>query len=207
MTDFADLSTRVLVTLGDVGGVKYDSDTLQESFRTVLGYFDRYYPSIATETLTLEDTNREVELDILVNPRSIINIVSPPDSPNHQSDYSPPYYVYFKGATPWVKFLGTYTPVIGNEFLITYSTSHTIDGLDDAEVTTVQYDLLELLIEGVAAYAKKIRAMDLIEEYGTRTPDVTKLFDRSSLDWNQFIANLSGLHSFQMTGFPKGFDI
>lgn len=207
MTDYTDLCTRVLQSLGDPAGDKYDANILLESFRQIVPYFDQYYPQVAADTITLENTEREVELDLLVNCKTIISIVHPPDNTNHNNTYSPPYYTYFKNAIPWVKFLGTYNPIVGDQFLITYITGHYIDGLDDAEQTTIPYELRGFLVEGTCAIAKRIRALALIEEYGTRTPDVTKLLDQYNIEFDIFRQNLACLHSFTMAGYPQGFDI
>lgn len=205
MTDFDDLSIRVLEVVGDKTGVRYTSDQIAEAMRLTLPQFDTYYPQVSTILITLENTARELELDLVVNCKRIIAVVEPASALNNQIEFSPPYYVYFKDAIPWIQFLGTYNPVVGNQLLITYITSHWIDGLDDAEHTTIPYELRSLFIRGCSAYLKQIRAQSQIEQYGVRSPDINRLEESALREIDQFKSDLSCLHSFHMTGFPPGF--
>jgi hypothetical protein len=207
MTDFTDLKARVLEYLGDSAGNRYTDAVLMEAFREALKYFDDFYPQVKVDTITLDSTDREVELDLLVNCRRIISVVSPPDSIDHRKEFSPPYYTYFKQAIPHLKFLGTYNPQVGDQFLVTYVTSHWIDGLDDAEQTSIPYEQRALFVRGAGSIAKQMHANSVNFEYGGRSTEVDRLFGDARASFDQFIQDLSLLQSVTMAGYPKGFDI
>jgi hypothetical protein len=207
MTDFTDLKTRVLEYLGDPSGLRYSDALLTEAFREALKYFDDFYPQVKTDTITLDTVDREVELDLLVNCRRILSVVSATNTADHRVEQSPPYYTYFKDAIPYLKFLGTYNPKVGDQFIITYTTTHWIDGLDDAAQTTIPYNHRALFVRGAGAIAKQIHFTGVNFEYGGRSSEYDRLLSDARASFDQFIQDLTLLQSVTLSGYPKGFDI
>lgn len=207
MTDFTDLKAQVLENVGDPAGTRFTDALLMEAFREALRYFDDFYPQVAVDTITLENTEREVELDLLVNCKKIISVISPPDAINHQQEFSPPFYSYFRQAIPYLKFVGTYNPSIGDQFVITYVTSHWIDGLDDAEQTTIPYDQRALFVRGAGAIAKQMYALSINFDYGIKSSETDRLLGDARASFDRFIQDLTLLQSVTFAGYPKGFDI
>jgi len=208
MTTLSEQITAAQILLGDPTGTKYTTDILTEAFRQSLSWFDMFFPQVLTETITLDSTDRIVELDTLINCKQIISIIHPVDAPNQEKSFSPPFYSFFKGAIPWLQFTGTYIVSIGDQFVITYTSTNWIDGLDDAVATTVPWDLLPLLTRGAVAIAKGIRSSEINEPYGNQGPESTRLLDQHEREMKAFRADLLMLKPVNFVGFPgDGFPI
>jgi hypothetical protein len=188
-TTIADLRSRVLVLLMDVGSAIWDSDPIDEGIRQALAEYGKARPLGIETVITLPGDGREVALDSLTGLQEVTGVWWPYDSSATMETW-PPNKI--KGYTLWwddgqpVLFLNVLDgaqPQQDDELRIWYSAAPEITGLDGAAVTTLPAWHESLIVAGAAGHAAMSRVVDLVETAGTDTYAVVVLgtFGRAQL--------------------------
>ena len=102
-------------------------------------------------------------------------------------------------------FSGRRVPRAGEGLRISYAARYTLEGLDGAAATTLPDRCESALVTGSAGHACLLRATGLIEAYGPRSTDLTRLMEAGRAYLQQFSQALGMLKVLQEFGYPPGF--
>jgi hypothetical protein len=167
MTTIADFRTRIRAILVDAGSAIYTDAIVDEALRQALDEYNQALPFENETVITLPGNGREIALNGLAGLRQVTEVYWPFDS---LSEPWPPnrargFHVYWDDAQP-VLYLNNVEgdePQLGDELRLWYTSSHTIDGLDGAAITTLPGEHEALIAGGAAGHAALGRGVDLIE--------------------------------------------
>jgi hypothetical protein len=144
--DLDTMLARVRADLRDPDGERWSDETLTRHVEHALGDLSLAAPREVTATLTTTDGSRELSLASLTGLVAI-------DAVEYPASQYPPLLVPFSTWGDTLTLEIGRTPAEGEAVTVRYSATHTLDGLGDAEVTTVPDALHDLVVTGVAAYA------------------------------------------------------
>ena len=176
MTTIADFRTRIRLVLVDSGGTIYSDAIVDEALHQALDEYNAALPLDKETVIVLPGDGREIALNGLPGLSRVTDVYWPFDS---TAERWPPnrvrgFYVYWDDAQP-VLYLNNIQgdePQLDDELRLWYTTSHTIDGLDGASITTPPAEHCSLLVGGASGHATLARGVDLVETssadlYGT----------------------------------------
>jgi hypothetical protein len=175
MTTLTDFRTQVLQILGDPSGSRFDTDTLDEALRWALGEYGRAAPQVMTAEFTVTTAGREQDLSSLSGIGSILELYYPYTSGDESPTQQAGFYQYQRGGKLYATISGHNVPAVGDVMRITYTTGQTIENLDSATETSVLSTHEYVLASGAAGKAATMRAAALIEMYGSRQEEYTRL--------------------------------
>ena len=156
-TTLSALTTRLLLTLGDVSANRFTVDITTEAFRLALAEYSYALPLIKTATVTVTIAGREQSLSALTRLTTVTMVLYPWTDDTVEIDPLPAYYYYFTDGVPMVYIGGQRTPAVGDKLRITYALTHTVDDLDTAATCTVPTQDFALLLQGAAGHAARLR--------------------------------------------------
>jgi len=193
-TTLDTLTTRLLLTLGDVSANRFTSDITTEAWKLALAEYSYAVPNIYTKTFTVTQAGREQALPITGTPPpdifpgllSITEVLFPWIDDTEEMDPFQKYYFYFTDGQPVVYIGGNRTPAVGDNIRISYAATHTIDGLNSALTCTVPTFDFELLLMGASGHAARLRTAIYSESFSNH-PEL-KAFAEDNL--TQFRATL-----------------
>ncbi len=167
MTTIADFRTRIRALLVDAAGAIFSDAIVDEALRQALDEYNEALPLGKETVIDLPGDGREIALNGLDGLRQVMEVYWPFDS---LSEPWPPnrargFHVYWDDSQP-VLYLDNVEgdePQLDDELRLWYTTSHTIDGLDGASITTLPGEHCSLIASGAAGHAALARGVDLIE--------------------------------------------
>lgn len=178
--DLGGLRGRVQKVLGDTTNVRWSDDEVDAAIRLALGRMSELRPRAVTDVVDVETR----EFDVSALPVTDAAAVQAVWFPYEASDANAaPLWVEFEtftyNDTLYVRLLCGDEPTAGNVARVVFSAPHTLDGLDDAAVTTFYTRDESALGKGAAAFAFLQRSGSVSEEatiMSVATPNQAALF-------------------------------
>ena len=189
MKTLSDYHCLLYLLLGDAGGRRYTTDTLNMALRQALETVRKYCPNKKTVKAAIAKSN---------GPQSVLNWFPAPDEEilNVRTDTGKPLTaaIYRTGGKTILIFYGPGPrPAAGDKLQVELSLCHTIRDLDGAAQTTVPDSLANTVCTGAAANALRMRARSVTEVFGKRPEDVERLMQQADLMDRFFINQLKEL--------------
>jgi len=201
------LKQRLLQTLQDTSGKRYDDGTLDEAVRQGLDLINRRLPNIVTRDFTVAASGRSQPLTGLENCLYLVSLCVNPAKNSPELEPENGFCYRFEDGSPTLRFTGAAFPRSGDVLRVTCAVPHTLAGLDEATETTLPSACVNALVDGAAAQACQQRAANLSEAYGARTVEVSHLLDLNQTLMERFEQSLSQFKTLQEFGFPPGFSL
>jgi len=178
MSALAAFRTSVLALLSDASNAIFSNNDVDQALRWALSEFSARRPFIRTYQFTLDATTGVHFLPADFIARHITNVQLYDEDPDDIVDLA--YYAYQRDEQ-WI--VETKFEVSAGEVLqISYSTIHTIDGLDSAAGTTLASADEPFIHVGAAGRAAQMRALDRIETINMN-PDVVQKYRLLATDY------------------------
>jgi hypothetical protein len=170
MTTLNELKDRILESLGDSNGTRYDAALLDEALRLALEEYSRALPQLQETVFTVTTAGSSQEISGVKRLLTVIEVLYPFD-PNDLIEHLPadPWYAYNKDGSHWLLF-GEDAPQVGQQFCVRYAAGHTLAGLDGAESTSLPQADESLLAQGAAGHAAIMRSAGMLQAFGKRNP-------------------------------------
>ena len=166
-TTLSTLTTRLLLILGDPEANRFTAEITQEGFRLALSEYSYAAPNIYGKIFTVVQAGREQALpvagedeDAVIFPGliSITRVLYPYTGETaFELDPLQRYYFYFTDGCPVLYIGGQRVPSVGEQIHIDYAAAHQIDGLAEASICTVPTHDFELILQGAAGHAARLR--------------------------------------------------
>ena len=156
------LTDRVETRLQDSGNARWAATDVNEAIEMALEQWSRHDPHSAVGTVTLSADGREIDVSSLTGIMRIEQVWWPYDS---TTPGYPPKWVQFELWPGSILYIDDETePSSGDKVRIWYTKMHTINLLNSATATTIPAEDIAYLINGAAAFAAEMRAVELAEE-------------------------------------------
>jgi hypothetical protein len=140
-----------------------------------LEQWSRHDPTESISTLTLSADGREVDISSLTTLLRVTKVWWPYDS---TTPGYPPSWARFEVWPGSILFIDEETePSSGEKVRVFYTKMHTINGLNSATATTLPAEDIGYFINGAAAFAAEMRAIELAEELNVDRDVVDRLTD------------------------------
>lgn len=155
------LRSRVQARLQDSGASRWSTDDLDEAIRTALQQYTLKSPAHAIGTVELAAAGREIDVSSLTGLLRVEKVWWDYDS---ETPGYPPNWRQFEvwpGAILYID--DPEEPASGETIRVWYTKSHTVNGLDSANATTVPEEDIEIIVTGAAYFAAQQRALELAE--------------------------------------------
>ena len=197
------LISRIRSYLKDNLSEHYSDEDITNAIRQAAAIYSTNLPQLIAETVTLTATSKTQPLN-LAGLSGSANTITHVISLDHYPSYSLPlregsgiggipinaYYLYHASGSPTLQITELFPPNAGDAMDIRYTATHTINGLDNATVTTIPLYHLHAIIIGSAAIACNMRALSLTEAYGSRASDNNQLTAWSNAQLLTFLTML-----------------
>jgi hypothetical protein len=184
MSSITEYRTAVLTLLDDAAGGRYSSDLIDQTVRLALREYGRVHPNLAT--YNVDGTGeRVIELPADFQPLSILGVEY------HDESQSPQARLRFNAYTQdgqWVVELMDMAPSASESIDMTYTSAHTIDGLDEAAGTSVPAGHEHTIQVGAAGFAALTRAASRAETVNLQPGLSRSLLELSSVLLQDFRA-------------------
>lgn len=164
MSDLSIMRARVALLVQDVASLIFSSDELDIAIRQALAQYSYYLPYERRTVVTLGVDGNEADLSQLSEVHKVTRVWYPWHaslSLNDQEENLVSGWDLIRDSGSLA--LAFYTPVkpkAGEQVRVHYTTTHTLEGLDAAVVTTIPLYHYTLLAQGAAAYALLSGATD-----------------------------------------------
>jgi hypothetical protein len=186
MSALAAFRISVLALLSDASNAIFSSNDVDQALRWALSEFSAHRPFIRTYQLSVDAATGVHSLPADFTTRHITRVQLYDEDPDDIVDL---VYFAYQRDEQWI--VETRPEVSAGEVLqISYSTIHTIDGLDAAAGTTVPTADEPLLHVGAAGRAAQMRALDRIETINMNK-DVVQMYKLLAADYLFFFAQFS----------------
>lgn len=206
MTKLAELKTRVRLLLEDSDARRFSDTLLEAALRLALDEIDGQLPCISSTDFTALSSSRDQALTGLTGCRYLINVTWLAAGVHARELEPATQFTYLlKEGSPTLHFTGSAYPQAGDVLTLRYAAGYTIEGLEEAALTTLPGTCESALVNGTAGHACHLRAGSLVERPGTKTGEVNRLVEIGRLWLNNFERTLNGLKVLQDFGFPPGF--
>ena len=208
MTKIEDISARVRLQLDDPDAKRFSDDLLLAALRQALEQINLALPRSRTYTWTVTVTGRDQVLEGLNDCLFITRITLQSEGTSGSELEPETHFTYsLRDGIPGLHFHGAYVPQTGSVLNIDYAAGYLIEGLDTAGSTTLPAACEAALVSGTAAQACYLRAGSLLESYGTREGESSRLAAIGDLWQKVFDRSIRGLKVMQEFGFPPGFPL
>ena len=186
MSALAAFRVSVLALLSDASNAIFSNNDVDQALRWALSEFSSHRPFIRTYQFTVDATTGVHNLPTDFITRHITNVQLYDEDPDAIVEL--PFYAYLRDEQ-WI--IETRSEVSAGEVLqISYSTIHTIDGLDSAAGTTLAAADEPIIHVGAAGRAAQMRALDRIETINMN-PDVVQMYKLLAADYLFFFSQMS----------------
>ena len=181
MSDLAYYQTRILETLGDAAGARYDTATINLGLRTALARYSLVSPEIIKEEFTFTADGRDHTLSLAGISGSanglvdVLEVNYPFTTGQENPTAVSGFHQYFTSGSPAIHISEDPPPDTDDKIQLTYSVTHTIKDLDSATTSTIKPHHIYGIIQGAAAYAALTRSGQVSEAFGSRASDTEKL--------------------------------
>lgn len=165
MANLTQLEARVSAMLSDASVAVFGTGVLDEAFRMALSDLNGVCPQAFETVITLPAVGKEIALDGITGLLHVLDVWWPYDSlePTIEPQHAPAWRLYWDDSRPVLLLgAGSDIPNADDEVRVFYDRSHTIEGLDGAEITTIG-DAESMIVRGAAGYACLSRSVDLNE--------------------------------------------
>jgi hypothetical protein len=174
-----NLTTRLLIILGDSLAERFTAAITQEAFRLTLAEYSNATPLASTATHTVVTAGRDQDVSTSCPRLMVVTRVLYPygDTPTPKRGLAglEDYSLCWINAIPVLYIDGERVPAAGDRLRITYAAAHTLDNLDGAVKCTVPAQDHALLLQGASGHAAMIRSVNLTEAYTNRDKDASDL--------------------------------
>ncbi len=205
MTKLTSLAGRVRLLVNDPGKMRFSDDLLTSAIRQALEQVNLRLPQVLISEYTVAASGREQALTGLPGCLFLVRLVVPGLDINHELEPDEQFSYTLTDGIPTLHFAGSFIPQAGMVLQVHFAAAHTLEGLDEAESTSLPESCEPALVNGAAGYAYALRAASLAETYGTRPEDAARLLDASRIFLDTFDRMLIGVKTFREFGFPPGF--
>lgn len=205
MTKLTSLAGRVRLLVNDPDKKRFSDDLLTSAIRQALEQVNLCLPRVLISEYTVTASSREQALTGLSGCLFLVRLEVPGLTPDRELEPDEHFSYTLTDGIPTLHFTGGFIPQAGMVLRVHYAAAHTIEGLDEAESTSLPESCEPALVNGAAGYAYALRAASLAETYGTRAEDAARLMDASRIFLDTFDRMLTGVKTFQEFGFPPGF--
>ena len=179
-----DFEAAVAALLMDPTNVTWDATALDAALRLALADVSRAHPRRLDKAVTLTADGREH--DLTAAPFSITGLLWVQEVywPYHGPDTVPYYSAPFEMRGSLLRILTTSQPQAGDDLRLFYTTSHTIEDLDLATVTTTPDSWSPVIATGAAGYAAVAHSAHLARTFNQppRAADQMLTFGRALLE-------------------------
>ncbi len=166
MSDWENIRTRMLELVGDSDGVRYTDSMLEQSALQAIRLYSNALPQLCQLLVEIPIAQDEIILEDAAGLNAVISVCWCSGSSSN-----PPYTTAFTwswaNGIPVVRFPQT----ICGTLRVIYSASHTLEGVLEAEMTTVPLAHHDMLVWSGAGYAMQLRADVLREAYGQKSSE------------------------------------
>ena len=198
MSSLSSFRTAILALLSDASNAIFSNDNIDQALRWALSEYSTRRPLLRTYMLDVEISSCIHYLPDDFATRHITKVELYNEDPDSIIELT--HYAY-KRDEQWV--VGTSTISAGEVLQITYSTVHTIDGLDSAAGTTVLAEDEPLLHTGAAGRAAQMRALDRIETINMNK-DVVAAYRQLAAEYlNYFAGHLTIIPGVTISPLPS----
>ena len=198
-TNLEDVKTRVRQILDDAEGTRFSDSLLENAVRQALTRLDEALPLIGILDITRTDSGRDQVLTGLTDPLYLINVIK------IESEIRYGFTCTLAGDNVALHFSGPVIPRAGESLRVSYASRNTLDGLDEAEVTTVPDSALTALHYACASAACLLRAASVSEAYGARPGESARLVEQSKVWMETAERDLQNMKNQQEFAYPAGF--
>jgi len=152
---------RVETHLQDSGNARWAAGDIDEAIRTALEYYSRTNPHHAIGNITAV-AGREQDLSTLTGLIRVEKVWWDYDS---ETPGYPPNWRQFEVWPGQVLYIDDRTaPSADDVIRVWYTKLHTLNGLDTATATTFPAEDVDVLIQGAAHHAARLRAIEIAEQ-------------------------------------------
>jgi hypothetical protein len=196
-TTLAEYTTSVSQFLFDTGLDVWPAAAIEDAIRHALADYSLAWPCTRQAVMIALADGRQVALNEIDALLAVMDVYWPFDSSADQqpANQALGWYLYWDDGQPVIQigFDGCAAPKAGDEILLTYTTPHTIVGLDSAAVTTVHPSHILHIVRGAAAYAALSRTADLAETQGraaVSAETLRRMADYSMIQFKTWLTSL-----------------
>jgi len=204
MLNLEDLKSRVLLLLGDEEGTRFGGELVENAIRQGLAHLDEKIPQILTIESLVATGGRDQTLSGLENPIHLVE-VRLKTALGETVRTSLEYAYTLQGTSAALHFSGLRYPQAGEILEAVYAACHKLAGLDDAESSSLPDSAAGALETCCAAQACLLRAAAVVEAYGARPGESTRLVEQSRMWMEAADTALAKLHNQGQFGYPAGF--
>lgn len=190
--------TRILSLLGSTGPVSWPDTLLDEAVRQALDGFSLAAPVTRCDTLLVEEDGNDLDLSGLTGLVDLLSVETARDEREPFEGWN----FYWDGATPRVLVESAEPIQPGNLLWVIYCTRHTIEGLDNGAVTTVDPRYESLLVRGAAGYAARARALERFSGYEPNAEAAAALERWGRTEVSEFVLDLRAIAQRQASSLP-----
>lgn len=179
-TTLAEFRSRVRIEMADTAISKgsvlvWDDESVDHALRQTLAEISNVRPSETDTVLVLIGDGTEIALNAIEGLRNVLNVHWPYNSllrlSQQENNEAISYTLRFDEDQPYLVIDelddDSHEPATGDEMRIWYTRNQTIDGLDSASATTLQYDLEHLVVMGAAGRVATQRSNELVNTEGS----------------------------------------
>jgi len=197
----SEFHTRIQLFLQDPDSTRFSSALLDSALRQALNHFSLAVPRIhKTELMVIVDSS-EYTLNTVSGLTQVLALWYPWCEGDLPTPPLQEWYLYWQSGVPVLRLRDRIFEE-GTALKLFYAANHTIQGLDDAESSSIPEGLQETLALGAAGKAALMRAAHLVESVGSPASDRDQLFQLGQLWWQGFKARLSEFK--RMSPAPTG---
>ncbi len=205
MTKLTSLAARVRLLLNDPDAARFPEALLTSAIRQALEWIDTCVPQVLVAETTIETGGRNQLLSSLSGCLYLVKLVIPAPDTARELEPDTNFTYQMDAGVPALHFSGEYIPAAGTTLRVHYTSAYTIEGLDEAASTSLPELCEPALVNGAAGCAYALRSACLMESYGTRAEDASRLMETSRVFMEHFDQMLKGLTLLQEFGYPPGF--
>ncbi|MEN6403534.1 MAG: hypothetical protein ABFD94_16455, partial [Armatimonadia bacterium] len=203
MTKLTDINTQLRSLLEDNEAKRFSDSLLGVALGQALDEINQRLPRLLSAQYTVTVSGRDQLLSTLTDCRYIVSVTIPEDGGGSRELEPETCFTYLlTGGVPTLHFLGAQLPAAGDRFTIRYTAGYTIEGFAGQLVTTLPAEMENALVNGAAAQACFLRAGSLVERYGSRGNESSRLTQIGNLWRATFERTLNELKVLQEFGFP-----
>lgn len=203
--NLTEMRTRVTRMLMDSGEEIWTAEVLDEAIRQALSAYSSAVPGTQEVTVSIPASG-DVDLSAINGLVDVVEVRWPYQAGKAEA-LQP-----INRITGWrcwrdldrptleLRTAAGTTPAAGDDLHLRYTIPHSLDGLDDAELTSIPLVHFSLLVRGAAGYAALFRAIDKVEKrsYGSRRAEPSLLQNWGNAILERFQQELDGLRRRQM---------
>ncbi len=199
MSDLAEFRTAVLQLLDDPASARYTTDLVERALRQSLREYSRRRPLLAT--LNVDGTGDSLlELPADFQPMQVLMVELHEETALPQSELR--FYAYHQDGQ-WCLHLMDAAPAATQSLDVTYTTTHSIDGLDGAAGTTLPLEDESAVQLGAAGYAALYRAVSRAESANLQPELARKLIDLAAAFLREFRASIAARPQGKLAFLPS----